>query len=394
MEKFIKYKTFTFRAYPNKSQTNLIYLTFIMCRYMFNTLLSIELENLKKYNNEVEKCLKSYKYFDDKKFTKEHKMPKISKLKNSNENYKKVDSLAICAEYSNLVRGMELFYRGKSNLPKFKGRNDKHSYTTSQVNNNIRIVNNKIRLPKVGFIKVRGMREIPSNFKIKRAIIFEDKKGKFFISIVFEYEKIDKNDDIYSIKNENKVVGLDFKIGDIFVSSDGFIPKYSNSYFILLDKIPIIQNYVNRKKKFSKNYWKSINKLRKIHRNVVNIRKDMLNKLSYTLSKNYNYVIIEDLSIKEIVYKLGRGKNAYNTSFNSFVKRLLYKFENKVIKINKWFPSSKKCSICGKKKKHLRLSQRIYRCYFCGNIIDRDLNAAINIKNEGVRLLNTCEFEV
>ena len=104
----------------------------------------------------------------------------------SNENYKKVDSLAICAEYSNLVRGMELFYRGKSNLPKFKGRNDKHSYTTSQVNNNIRIVNNKIRLPKVGFIKVRGMREIPSNFKIKRAIIFEDKKGKFFISIVCE----------------------------------------------------------------------------------------------------------------------------------------------------------------------------------------------------------------
>ena len=82
---------------------------------MFNTLLSIELENLKKYNNEVEKCLKSYKYFDDKKFAKEHKMPKISKLKNSNENYKKVDSLAICAEYSNLVRGMELFYRGKSN---------------------------------------------------------------------------------------------------------------------------------------------------------------------------------------------------------------------------------------------------------------------------------------
>ena len=120
----------------------------------------------------------------------------------------------------------------------------------------------------------------------------------------------------------------------------------------------------------------------------------MLNKLSYTLSKNYNYVIIEDLSIKEIVYKLGRGKNAYNTSFNSFVKRLLYKFENKVIKINKWFPSSKKCSKCGKNKKHLRLSQRIYRCYFCGNIIDRDLNAAINIKNEGIRLLNTCEFQV
>ena len=97
--------------------------------------------------------------------------------------------------------------------------------------------------------------------------------------------------------------------------------------------------------------------------------------------------VIEDLSIKEIVHKLGKGKNAYNTSFNSFVKKLLYKFEDRVIKIDKWFPSSKKCSNCGNKKKHLKLSQRVYICAFCGNEIDRDLNAAINIRNEGMRIL-------
>ena len=383
----MKYKTYTFRAYPNKTQANLFYLTFLMCRIMFNTLLAIILDNFSKYNSEVEYCLANNKNFDEEKFTKSHKLPKISVLKKANDNYKKVDSLALCAEYSNLVRGMEMFYRGHSKRPRFKGKNDKHSYTTSQVNNNIRIVNNKVRLPKVGFVKVRGMREIPDYFKIKRAIVFEDKKGKFYISVVFEYDEKHEKNTTNTATTNSKVVGLDFKIGDIFVSSDNFIPKYNDNYFILLDKIPISQKNVNRKKKFSKNYWKAINKLRCAHRKVVNIRQNMLNQLANKLAKLYDFVIIEDLSIKEIVYKLGRGKNAYNTSFNSFVKKLLYKFNDNVIKIDKWFPSSKKCSNCGKKKRHLKLSQRVYRCAFCNHVIDRDLNAAINIRNEGMRIL-------
>ena len=383
----MKYKTYTFRAYPNKTQANLFYLTFLMCRIMFNTLLAIVLDNFSKYNSEVEYCLENNKTFDEEKFTKSHKLPKISELKKAHDNYKKVDSLALCAEYSNLVRGMEMFYRGHSKRPRFKGKNDKHSYTTSQVNNNIRIVNNKVRLPKVGFVKVRGMREIPDYFKIKRAIVFEDKKGKFYISVVFEYDEKYEEKATTPATTDSKVVGLDFKIGDIFVSSDNFIPKYNDNYFILLDKIPISQKNVNRKKKFSKNYWKAINKLRCAHRKVVNIRQNMLNQLANNLAKLYDFVIIEDLSIKEIVYKLGRGKNAYNTSFNSFVKKLLYKFNDNVIKIDKWFPSSKKCSNCGKKKRHLKLSQRVYRCAFCNHVIDRDLNAAINIRNEGMKIL-------
>ena len=383
----MKYKTYTFRAYPNKTQANLFYLTFLMCRFMFNSILKYVLNNYTKYNSEVERCLKSGVIFDEVKFSNSHKLPKISTLKKAHDDYNKVDSLALCAEYSNLIRGMEMFYRGHSKLPRFKGRNDKHSYTTSQVNNNIRIDKNKVRLPKVGFVKVRGMRKIPDYFKIKRAVIFEDKKGNFFISVIFEYDEKYESPNNLNLNIKSKTVGLDFKIGDIFVSSDNFIPKYKSNYFILLDNIPKSQKSVNRKKKFSKNYWKAINKLRASHRKVVNIRQDMLNKLSTFLAQSYDFAIIEDLSIKEIVYKLGRGKNAYNTSFNTFVKKLLYKFDGKIIKIDKWFPSSKKCSRCGKKKRHLKLSQRVYRCAFCNHVIDRDLNAAINIRNEGIRLL-------
>lgn len=380
----MKYITYTFRAYPNKSQEKLIDLTFYMCRTMYNTILKLVLDNYNIFCTELNEHLKNNINFDENKFSKEHKLPKISYLKKKNNNYSKVDSLAICAEYSNLVRGMEMFYRGHSKRPKFKGKNDKNSYTTSMVNNNIRIDEKKIRLPKIGFIKVRGMRKIPNTFKIKRAVIFKNKTGKFYISIIFEISHEYSN----KLKNTHKIVALNFKIGDIFVSNYNFIPKYSIIYYSILNKIPLFQHIVNKKKKFSKNYWKSINKLRKIHRKAVNIRKDTQNKISTFLSKEYDYVIIEDLSMKEIVYKLGRGKNTYNTSFNSFVKLLNYKFNGNIIKINKWFPSSKKCSNCGRLKKHLHLSQRIYKCNFCGNIMDRDLNAAINIKNEGIRILS------
>jgi putative transposase len=357
-----------------------------MCKLIFNTLLRLVFDNYSTYRSTLEYCSNNNIPFDKFTFNLSHKLPKISTLKKSDDRFKLVDSLAICAEYSNLVRGMQLFYAGHSARPKFKSRNDKHSYTTSMVNNNIRLSGNKIRLPKLGFIKIRGLRYIPCNFKIKRAIVFENKAGKFFISIIFEYPSNKKISSKTNFSN-NKVVGLDFKIGDIFVSSDKFIPHYSYNYFYLLDKLPFIQHIVNRKLKFSKNYWKSINKLRHFHRKIVNIRNDFLNKLSTFIAKNYQYIVIENLSIKEIVSKLGRGKNAYNTCFNSFVKKLNYKSNGDVIKIDKWFPSSKKCSCCGKKKKHLKLSQRIYHCAFCGNIIDRDLNAAINIKNEGIRLL-------
>lgn len=386
----MKYITYKFRAYPNKTQQKLFYLTFLMCRYMFNTLLKLTLDNYSLFCQEIEDKLKQNENFDEEEFNKSHKLPSIATLKTQDDRYKQVDSLALCNEFFHLKRGLEMFYRGNnSKMPHFKKRKDKNSYTTNCVNNNIRVEGSKIRLPKVGFVKVRGMRDIPNHFKIKQARVFEDKTGKFYIYLVFEYEELQNTDSANTnITTPASIVGLDFKIGDIFVSSDNFIPKYDIKYSNFLDKVPFIQKIVNRKKKFSKNYWKAINKLRRFHRKIVNMRKNMLHLISTKLQKQYNTVIIENLSIKEIVYKLGRGKNAYNTSFNLFTKILSYKFNGNIIKIDKWFPSSKTCSNCSNIKKHLKLAQRVYRCNICGNTIDRDLNAAINIRNEGIRILN------
>lgn len=378
----MKYITNTVRAYPNKSQEELMDLNFKMCRLMYNTLLKYVFSLYLLFKDEQKNSLN----FDPKIFSKSHKIPNISYLKKADDDYKKVDSLAICNEYKNMKRGMQLFYEGLSNKPKFKrNRKDKLTYTTYQVNNNIRFENNKLRLPKIGFVKVKGIRKEFLCYKIKCATVFKDKLGKIYISIIYELP------DNINFKDENNdksdIVGLDFKIGEIFVSSDNFIPKYSEKYFFLINNIPYIQKTINKNKKRSHNYFKNINKLRRIHRKIVDIRKDLQHKISNLITLKYNYIVIENISMKDIAKKLSNGKNTYNTSFNNFVKRLKYKSKNEIIKIDKWFPSSKKCSKCGKKKKHLKLSQRIYTCAFCGNKIDRDLNAAINIKDEGLRLL-------
>ena len=179
--------------------------------------------------------------------------------------------------------------------------------------------------------------------------------------------KIKNSDGTYYLYDDN----------GIMQEKNGFVNYGGSSYYVRKDMTLAVGNITIRVCPCANCF----------HRKIVNIRKDFLNKLSSKIANSYDYVIIENLSIKEIVYKLGKGKNAYNTSFCTFVKKLSYKVKGEIVKINKWFPSSKKCSNCGKKKKHLKLSQRVYRCAYCGNVIDRDLNAAINIKQEGLKVL-------
>ena len=126
-----------------------------------------------------------------------------------------------------------------------------------------------------------------------------------------------------------------------------------------------------------------------MHRKIFNIRQDFLHKLSTKLVKQYDLICCETLSLVEISKKLWTGINVYDTSYNNFTQKLIYKsnmFGKNIIFIDKWFPSSKLCNNCNNRKKKLKLSQKVYKCNNCGIEIDRDLNAAINIKNEGLRI--------
>ena len=297
-----------------------------------------------------------------------------------------VDSLALCAERKNVLRAFKNFFNSMTRPPKCKGRKDKNSYTTSNVNNNIRIENHKIRLPIVGFIKAKLHRNIPNDSKIKRCVISEDKTGKYYASLVLEIKK-ESNFQIQKVKG----VGLDFKIGDVFVSSEGYKPIYSMPYRNSLKKLKLYEKMLNRKKIRSNNWWKFQNKIRRLHKKIAFQRKDFLHKISFRISNIYDFVSIESLSMEDIVLKLDNGINVYDTSYSRFCYMLKYKLVNMnktLIKIDKWFPSSKMCSKCGNVKSKLELTTRVYECDKCGLVIDRDLNASINILTEGIRIFN------
>lgn len=379
--------TYTYRIYPNKQQQKLINKTFESCRIVYNTLLNSRKIICKCFKNYEDNCKKQGIRVNRVKFNSLNKEPSIPKIKERFPELKDVDSLALCTEWNNLNKAFKNFYSKRAKFPKFKTRNDKNTYTTSRVNNNIRIQGSRIRLPKIGMVKVKLHREMPKGYEIKRVVVKKDKCDRYYVAIIINFEN--ENDNKIDL---NKSVGFDFKIGNIFVSSDNYMPDESMPYNNFLNKLKKIQRIMNKKRKFSKNWLKILSKFRKIHTKIVNIRKDFLHKCSKKISGLYDFVAIETIDLKSITKNLNNSRSLYDTAYYSFISKLKYKLElnGKIIsKINKWFPSSKRCSVCGNIKKYFALSTKIYFCNKCHSSIDRDYNAAINIKNEALKMFNT-----
>lgn len=382
MPKIISFK---FRIYPNTIQKQKIDNNINCARFMYNKLLDSRIYEYGKYLQYVKRCKKVGIKEDSKKFYSFCKLSSVTQVKESYSFLKKADSLALCAEYNNLKNAFNNFFLNLRNFPKHKSRKDKNSYITSCVNNNIRFQKNKIRLPKIGFVKINIHRKLPQIYTIKRVVVINDKCDRYYVDIVVEVEDNTKNS---YLKN---VVGLDFKIGDIFVSSDFENPKYIMPYRNAFDRLKKLQKVMKGKRKFSKNWFKILRKIQNIHRKISNKRKDFLHKLSNKLCGKYDIICIENLSMVDIAQKLSSGNNTYDTSYYKFTCMLRYKLEKigkKLVKVDKWYPSSKICSNCGNVKNILNLDERIYKCDKCKMILDRDLNAAINIRDEGLRIFN------
>lgn len=385
MSFIIKYSTYVYRIYPNKKQREMIDINFAACRVVYNCFLNYRDQTYIKFKSYKKGCIKSGLILDKVKFNNNTKRLTIPMIKQRYPWLKKADSLALCAEYNNLNKAYKNFFRHNCKAPKFKRRKDKNTYITSLVNNNIRIAKDKIRLPKLGFVKIKLHRNLLKNCKIKRCVIKNDKVGRYYVCIVICFE-----DKTAKHENFNKIVGLDFKIGDIYVSSDGQKPIYSMPYRNAIQKLRHFEKSLKRKRKFSKRWWKNLRKIQNLHKKISFRRKDFLHKLSTKLVKNYDMISIETLSIVDISKKLSSGINIYDTSYYRFCAMLWYKLnyeQKRLVRIGKWYPSSKMCNNCGNIKEDLTLDDRVYICNKCGMTIDRDLNAAINIKNEGERLL-------
>jgi putative transposase len=364
-------KAFKFRLYPNNEQEKQFAKTFGCVRFVYNKMLAERKETYEKFK-------------DNKEILKKQKFPTPAKYKKEFSFLKEVDSLALANAQINLQKAYKNFFEGRAEFPKFKSKKHKQSYTTNLVNGNMKLENGYIKLPKFKKpIKMKQHREIPADFKIKSCTISKTKTGKYFISILTEYEK-----KIEPVKIQ-KVVGLDFAMDGLYVESEqGEKANYPRYYRQALDKLAKAQKILSRRRKGSVRWEKQRLKVAKLHEKVANQRMNFLHHKSKELAIAYDTVIIEDLNMQGMSQALHFGKSVHDNGWGMFTTFLEYKLKEQgkqLIKIDKWFPSTKKCSCCGKEQ-DMPLSERVYKCS-CGLVLDRDHNSAINIKNEGLRLL-------
>ncbi len=369
-------KAYKYRLYPNKEQSTLINKTFGCVRFVYNQMLSNRKTIYEQYKEDKE-ALRLQKYNLPSYYKKEFVW------------LKEVDSLALANAQLNLQTAYTNFFRDKSvGFPKFKSKHhDRKSYTTNNQKGSIRLIDDKtMRLPKLKDVRIKLHRQLPQDSIIKSATISQSPTGKYYISILVEFEK--------SIKpitpTIETVLGLDYSSQSLYIDSESVSAEYPRFYRSAEIKLKKAQRKLSKRKKGSKNRDKQRLKVAKLHEKTANQRKDFLHKLSRQITNAYTAIVIEDLNMKGMAQGLHLAKSTNDNGFGMLKTFLAYKLAEQgkqLVTVDKWYPSSKLCHICNHKNTELTLADRTWTCGNCGTELDRDINAAINIKNEGCRIL-------
>ena len=319
---------YRFRIYPTEEQKILLGKTFGCCRFLYNQMLDDKIREYEKTKKMLKNTPAMYK----------REYPFL----------KEVDSLALANVQLHLEKAYKNFFRDpKTGFPRFKSKHhSRNSYTTNVVNGNILVESKKIRLPKLKWIAMKKHREPAEGLRLRSVTVSMEPSGKYFASLLYEGYRCE-NQAAVSDYSTAKILGIDYAMQGMAVFSE------------------------------------------KIETEEAGFFRNHLHKLSRKIADSYDAVAVEDIDMKAMGQCLHFGKSVQDNGYGLFRKMLDYKLAwqgKKMVKVDRFFPSSKKCCKCGRIKKELKLSERVYHCE-CGNEMDRDRNAAINIREEARRML-------
>ncbi|MDO4940481.1 MAG: RNA-guided endonuclease TnpB family protein [Erysipelotrichaceae bacterium] len=358
-----RYKSYKYYIKPNEVQRITINKIFDCVRFVHN----LYVEDVKKGN-------KSHHLAKDILFEYKEAYPFLNDT----------DSSALINKLFQLQENVD-----KENIS-FAKKKINQSYTTSNLSydKGIYLVENKyIHIPLVGDVEIVLHRPLLENSRICKATISRDTLNEYYVSVLVVYEwyypriKLDPKNSI----------GLDYSSPKFYVDSNGNSPEKPHFYYNIEERVAKYQKILENCTYGSNNYKRCKDKIAKIYKRSANQRNDFLHKEANRLANKYDIVCVEDISLVDIAHNFNLAKKTYDNAYGNFVLFLKYKLEERgkvLIRIKKRYPSSKICHICNHEYKQLTINDRKWICPNCHNELDRDINAAINIRNEGLRELN------
>ena len=370
-----------YRLYPTSEQKIMFAKTFGCCRKVYNLMLSEKIESYKTTGKFV--AVTPAKYKKDFPYLKE------------------VDSLALANVQLNLQSAFRNHFdrnrRKKTGFPKFKSaKHSRKSYTTNNQNGTVAIIDSRyIRLPKIGKVRAVIHRVPGTDWKLRSATVSCSSDDRYYVSVLFEYG----NSASAYVADENNAIGMDYASDGLYVDDKGNIGTNHKFYRESHKKLAKEQRILSRKKGSRKgedkshNYLKQQRKVNRIYTHIANQRKDNLHKISAEIANQYDIVCVENLNMRNMSNRgFGNGKATLDNGYGMFLDMLEYKLANRgkyLVKVDRWYPSSQICHCCGKRHPEMKdLRIRTMRCE-CGYVMDRDRNAAMNIKKEGLRIMNS-----